>query len=69
MNLYIETKSLIIRSYKEDDLMECYQLMQDKELFAYMDMHVMTIEEYKGLFKSLINSYDVCFDKDFKYSG
>ena len=47
----IETDRLIIRPYKEDDLMECFQLMQDKNLFHYLDMNVMTLEEYKGLFK------------------
>lgn len=67
-NIRIETKRLIIRPYKEDDLMECFQLMQNKELFGHLDMDVMTLDEYKGLFSWLIDCYNVGFDEDFKYS-
>ncbi len=66
MNL--ETNRLIIRPYKEEDLLECYNLMQDKELFKYLDMSVMSLEEYKGLFNWLIQSYNNGFDTDFRYS-
>jgi ribosomal-protein-alanine N-acetyltransferase len=31
-------------------------------------MDVMSFEEFQGLFKWLIESYDVGFDQDFKYS-
>ena len=31
----IETERLIIRPYVEEDLMDCFNLMQDKELFKY----------------------------------
>lgn len=64
----IETKRLIIRPYKEDDLIECFQLMQDKNLFKYLDRDVMSLEEYKRLFNWLINAYNKGFDQDFKYS-
>jgi ribosomal-protein-alanine N-acetyltransferase len=64
----LETKRLIIRPYREEDLLECFQLMQNKELFQYMNMKVMSFEEYQGLFHWLIRSYDVGFDEDFKYS-
>jgi ribosomal-protein-alanine N-acetyltransferase len=64
----IETSRLVIRTYLEEDLMECFNLMQDKELFTYLDMDVMSLDEYKRLFNWLIKSYDVGFDKDFKYS-
>lgn len=64
----LETKRLIIRSYKEEDLMECFQLMRAKELFHYLDMSVMTFDEYNDLFRWLMESYKVDFDQDFKYS-
>lgn len=67
-NMHLETERLIIRPYLEDDLMECFQLMQDKELFKYKDMGVMTLDEYKGLFRWLIDSYDVGIDGNFAYS-
>lgn len=67
-DLMIETDRLIIRAYKEEDLMECFELMQDKELFNYLDMHVMSFEEYNKLFKWLIGCYNVGFNRDFKYS-
>lgn len=34
-NIHLETQRLIIRPYIEEDLMECFYLMQDKELFKY----------------------------------
>ena len=64
----IETDRLIIRPYIENDLSESFQLMQSKQLFKYINMEVMSFEEYKGLFKWLINSYKTGFDSDFKYS-
>ncbi len=67
-NMQIETERLIIRPYREEDLMECFQLMQNKELFQYLDMDVMSIDEYKDLFYWLIDSYNTGFNEDFKYS-
>lgn len=67
-DMRIETERLIIRPYKEDDLPQCFELMQDKELFNYLDMDVLSYEEYKGLFEWLIDSYNKGFDEDFKYS-
>ncbi len=67
-NMRIETKRLIIRPYIKNDLEECFQLMQNEELFNYLDMHVMPFDEYKKLFSWLIGCYNVNFDKDFKYS-
>ncbi len=67
-DMRLETKRLIIRPYVQEDLMECFQLMQDKELFVYMDMDVMNHDEYTDLFTWLIDCYDIGFDKDFKYS-
>lgn len=64
----IETKRLIIRPYIEEDLEECFKLMQNKELFKYLDMDVMSYEDYKGLFQWLIDCYEVGFDEAFKYS-
>jgi len=48
--------------------MDCFHLMQNADLFKYMDMGVMSLEEYTRLFKWLISSYDTSFDGDFKYS-
>lgn len=67
-NMRIETERLIIRPYIEEDLMECFELMQDKKLFTYKDMEVMTLDEFKGLFNWLIDSYNIGFDGDFAYS-
>lgn len=67
-NMRIETERLIIKPYLKEDLIECFNLMQDKELFNYLDMEFMTFEEYKGLFDWLILSYEKGFDEDFKYS-
>lgn len=67
-DMRLETERLIIRPYVEEDLMECFQLMQDEELFKYKDMGVMTLDEYKGLFRWLMDSYNVGFDGDFAYS-
>lgn len=64
----IETSRLVIRPYIEKDLLESFELMQDKQLFKYMDMEVMSFEEYRDLFKWLINSYEIGFEGDFKYS-
>lgn len=64
----IETERLVIKPYKEEDLEECFQLMQDKELFKYLDMDVMSHEDYKGLFNWLIDCYETGINEDFKYS-
>jgi len=67
-NMRIETERVLIRPYRKSDLMDSFRLMQDKELFRYKDMDVMTLPEHKRLFKWLLKSYDVGFDEDFKYS-
>ena len=67
-DILLETKRLIIRPYREEDLLECFQLMQDKELFRFLDMKVMTLEEYSELFHWIIRCYSVSPDRDFKYS-
>lgn len=67
-DMRLETERLIIRPYMESDLMECFYLMQDKELFKYKDMDVMTLDEYKGVFQWLMDSYDVGVDENFAYS-
>ncbi|MBJ9989356.1 GNAT family N-acetyltransferase [Paenibacillus sp. S28] len=64
----LETERLIIRPYIESDLMEAFELMQNPELFTYMHMGVLSFEEYKGLFKWLIDSYNTSFNMPFKYS-
>lgn len=67
-DMRLETKRLTIRPYAKEDLMECFDLMQDKELFNYLDMDIMSLDEYKNLFHWLIDSYNTEFDGDFKYS-
>jgi ribosomal-protein-alanine N-acetyltransferase len=67
-NMRLETNRLIIRAYTEDDFMESYQLMQDKELFKYKDMDVMSLDEFRNLFDFIIGMNDVGFDGDYKYS-
>ena len=67
-DMKIETERLMIRPYVKEDLEDCFKLMQNKELFKYLDMEVMSYEEYKGLFSWLIDSYEVGFDENFKYS-
>lgn len=67
-NLWIETDRLIIRPYIDTDFDQCFQLMQDPELFDYLDMDIMSKDEYKDLFNWLISCYTVPYDKDFKYS-
>lgn len=64
----IETERLVIRPYKQEDLEECFKLMQNRELFKYLDMDVMSYEDYKELFNWLIDCYEVGFNEDFKYS-
>jgi ribosomal-protein-alanine N-acetyltransferase len=64
----IETERLLIKPYEEGNLDECFKLMQDKELFTYMNMDVMPYEDYKELFRWLIDCYETNFDEDFKYS-
>jgi [ribosomal protein S5]-alanine N-acetyltransferase len=66
--MLIETERLVIRPYKKEDLEECFKLMQNHELFKYLDMEVMSFEEYNNLFDWLIDCYEVEFNKDFKYS-
>ncbi|MDT8719166.1 GNAT family N-acetyltransferase [Clostridium sp. 19966] len=67
-DMRLETQRLIIRPYIEDDFIESFKLMQDKELFKYKEMGVMTLDEYKGLFEWLLESYNVDFDGNFAYS-
>ena len=67
-NLRLETERLLIRAYTEDDFMECFQLMQDKELFIYKDMDVMSLDEFRKLFDFIMNMNEVSFDGDYKYS-
>ncbi len=67
-DLWIETERLIIKPYEAQDLDACFRLMQNEELFKYLDMHVMTRQEYEGLFRWLIDSYEVGFDEDYKFS-
>lgn len=64
----INTSRLMIRPYVESDLVESFELMQNKEQLKYMPMEVMTLEEYKELFRWLIASYENHYDGDFKYS-
>lgn len=64
----LETERLIIRPYMESDLMESFELMQNPELFNYLDMDVLSLAEYKDLFNWLINSYNTPFTMPFKYS-
>jgi [ribosomal protein S5]-alanine N-acetyltransferase len=66
--MQLETERLIIRPYMESDLIESFEIMQNPELFNYLHMSVMTLEEYKGLFQWLIESYSTPFDQPFKYS-
>jgi ribosomal-protein-alanine N-acetyltransferase len=44
----IETDRLIIRPFIQSDLVECFELMQDKELFKHLDWNVMSFEDFKG---------------------
>jgi [ribosomal protein S5]-alanine N-acetyltransferase len=68
-HLKIETDRMIIRAYQESDLHEAFKLMQDKDLFEYLPMEVMSFEDYKKLFSWLIRCYDVSSEnKWFKYS-
>ena len=64
----LETDRLIIRPYTDEDMMECFELMQEKALFRYLDMDVMTLDEYRRLFTWIIDCYNVGWDQDFKYS-
>lgn len=41
--------------------------MQNKDLFKYLDMDIMSREDYKALFRWLIDCYKVGFHEDFKY--
>jgi ribosomal-protein-alanine N-acetyltransferase len=56
----LETERLIIRPYQEEDLMDCFQLMQDKELFQYQDMEVMSLDTLFW-FLRYISSVETCF--------
>lgn len=64
----IETDRLIIRPFILNDLSECYKLMQDEELFKYLDWKVTSIEIFKGTFNWWIDLYETNFDDDFKYN-
>jgi len=67
-DMQITTERLIIRPYAVNDVMEAWRLMQDRELFTYLPMDVMPLDDYKGLFHWLIESYNTPFEEDFKYS-
>lgn len=67
-NLLIETKRLIIRPYHANDLEPSYRLMQDKELYQFLEFDVLSYEEYQGLFQWLMESYEVSHEGEFKYS-
>jgi ribosomal-protein-alanine N-acetyltransferase len=68
-DMKIETNRLLIRAYHENDLLEAFQLMQNKELFEHLPMEVMSFEEYKRLFNWLRDCYEKSYkDKWFKYS-
>jgi len=62
----IVTNRLVIRPFIQSDLIECFELMQDEELFKYMDMDVMSLENFKGMFNWWISLYDANYDSDFK---
>ncbi|GGE03021.1 GNAT family N-acetyltransferase [Paenibacillus nasutitermitis] len=64
----IETERLIIRPYIKSDMMESFELMQNPELFTYMHLDVLPLEDYQGVFEWLMNSYGTPFDMPFKYS-
>ncbi|TCZ79296.1 N-acetyltransferase [Paenibacillus albiflavus] len=67
-SMKIETNRLIIRPYVENDFEASFALMQNKDLFQYMHMDVMSMDEYRHLFNWLIRSYDKGLDENFKYS-
>jgi len=67
-DMRIETNRLNIRPFNQDDLAECYALMQDEELFKYLDWKVTSIETFKGTFKWWIDLYETNCDGDFKYN-
>lgn len=67
-NVRLETERLIIRVYTEDDFIESFKLMQDKELFKYKNMDIMSLEEYRQLFDFIMSMNEVGFDGDYKYS-
>ena len=67
-NVRLETERLIIRAYTENDFMESFKLMQDKELLKYKNMDVMSLEEFRKLFNFIMRMNEVGFDGDYKYS-
>jgi ribosomal-protein-alanine N-acetyltransferase len=66
-DMRIETQRLLIRPYIQDDFLESFMLMQDEELFKYKDMRAMTLDEYKGHFRWVLESYNVGLDENFSY--
>lgn len=67
--LRIETDRLVIRAYQENDLLEAFELMQEKELYTFLPMDVMSLNDYKNLFSWLMKCYDISPKNDwFKYS-
>src|SRR5690606_30874393 len=59
----------VIRPYKDSDLSAAFELMQDKDLFHFLPMEVMSFEEYKYLFSWLISCYETSYTEEwFKYS-
>ncbi len=57
-DLCIQTNRLVIRPYIESDLSEAFELMQDEDLFHFLPMEVMSLQEYKNLFSWLLNCYE-----------
>jgi [ribosomal protein S5]-alanine N-acetyltransferase len=66
--MQLSTDRLVIRPYVIGDVQEAWELMQDPELFTYLHMEAMSLDEYQELFQWLIDSYDTPYDEDFKYS-
>lgn len=64
----IETDRLIIRPFIHSDLVECFEIMQDEELFKYLDWKVTSIESFKGTFEWWIDLYETDYDGDFSYN-
>lgn len=66
--MHVITERLLIRPYVSDDLLQAWELMQDAELFTYLHMEAMPLNEYQALFQWLIDSYHTPFGQGFKYS-
>nr|WP_269669441.1 GNAT family N-acetyltransferase [Paenibacillus sp. GSMTC-2017] len=67
--MVLETSRLVIKPYRASDLLEAFQLMQDKELFTYLPMDVMSLDDYTDVFNWLIGCYEISHTENwFKYS-